>query len=105
MPTLKPTVVILLSDNRSGPTLFQSEFDRHPDVQNVEYSSHTYLETHHWLKGAGMLKRPANRYVGAQIYNGYGGSRNARIGKASRYHAKTVFDKTIIFPAYQKAFS
>lgn len=78
MPSVKPTVVILLSDKRSGSTLFQDELCRHPDVQTVNYSSHTYLETHHWLKGAVLLDKDASRFAGGKIYNGYGSKNNAR---------------------------
>ena len=78
MPLSKPTVVILLSDKRSGSTIFQKEFCRHRDVRTVDYSSHTYLETHHWLKGAVMLQRPPRLYSAGQVYAGYGGARNAR---------------------------
>ncbi|MFT7233897.1 MAG: hypothetical protein ACI8TA_003126 [Cyclobacteriaceae bacterium] len=65
------TVVILLSDKRSGSTMFQNEICKHPDIQTVIYSPHTYLETHHWLKGAVML--------GKSNYSGYGSKANARI--------------------------
>jgi hypothetical protein len=59
-----PTVIILLSDKRSGSTMFQNEICKHPDIQTVIYSPHTYLETHHWLKGAVLL--------GKSDYSGYG---------------------------------
>lgn len=73
-----PTVVILLSDKRSGSTIFQTEVLRHPDVQGLGYSSHTYLESHHWLKAAVMLERPARLFAGASPYANYGPPRNAR---------------------------
>ena len=74
----EPTVVILLSDKRSGSTMFQREICRHPDVQTVVYSPHTYLETHHWLKGAVVLGMPAQLFAGGRVYDGYGSRANAR---------------------------
>lgn len=69
---MKPTVIILLSDKRSGSTMFQDALCRHPDIQTVDYSPHTYLETHHWLKGAVLLNPDET------IYKGYGSISNAR---------------------------
>ena len=74
----RPTVVILLSDKRSGSTMFQHEICRHPDVQTVAYSPHTYLETHHWLKGAVVLRMPSSLFDGGRVYDGYGSWANAR---------------------------
>jgi hypothetical protein len=76
---MKPTVVILLSDKRSGSTMFQNELCQHPAVQHVEYSPHTYFETHHWLKSAVMLDMPPELFSGGKVYGGYGGKKNARI--------------------------
>ena len=74
----RPTVVILLSDKRSGSTIFQSELIAHPDVRGLDYTSHTYLESHHWLKAAVMTGQPARLFSGGVPYPGYGGARNAR---------------------------
>lgn len=71
-------VAILLSDKRSGSTMFQSEFCRHQDVQTVPYSPHTYLETHWWLMSAVLLRRPGSLFVGGEAYRGYGSHQNAR---------------------------
>jgi hypothetical protein len=76
---MKPAVVILLSDKRSGSTMFQDELCRHSDIQHVEYSPHTYFETHHWLKGAVMLDMKPELFSGGKVYGGYGGKKNARI--------------------------
>jgi len=76
---MKNKVVILLSDKRSGSTMFQSELCRHPAVRHVEYSPHTYLETHHWLKAACMLDVDPVLFSGGTVYAGYGGKKNARI--------------------------
>lgn len=76
--TLKPTVVILLSDKRSGSTIFQKEFAKHETVQTLRYSSHTYLESHHWIKAAVMLGMPPRFFSGGKVYPGYGGKANAR---------------------------
>lgn len=78
MPSGEATVVILLSDKRSGSTIFQTEFTRHAAVTGLRYSSHTYLESHHWLKGAVMLQRPDRLFAGGRTYRNYGGRRNAR---------------------------
>lgn len=72
------TVVILLSDKRSGSTMFQRELCKHPDVQTVAYSPHTYLETHHWLKGAVLLGCAPATFDGGRVYAGYGSRGNAR---------------------------
>lgn len=69
---MKKTVVILLSDKRSGSTMFQDVLCQHPQIQTVTYSPHTYLETHHWLKGAVLLKPDTCDYPG------YGSLDNAR---------------------------
>lgn len=74
----RPTVVILLSDKRSGSTILQTEFLSHPDVRGLDYTSHTYLESHHWLKAAVMTGQPDRLFSAGQVYPGYGGARNAR---------------------------
>ena len=66
---MEPTVVILLSDKRSGSTIFQDEFCRHPEVTHVEYSPHTYFETQHWLKAARLLEMPRESFYGHQYPN------------------------------------
>jgi hypothetical protein len=73
-----PTVVVLLSDKRSGSTMLQEEMCRHPGVRHVEYSPHTYFETHHWLKAAVLLGRPQPLFSGGRTYDGYGSRENAR---------------------------
>jgi hypothetical protein len=72
------TVVILLSDKRSGSTMFQRELCKHPDIQTVAYSPHSYLETHHWLKGAVLLGMAPETFIGGKVYSGYGSPANAR---------------------------
>ena len=67
---MKATVVILLSDKRSGSTIFQKELCRHPLVNHVDYSPHRHYETHHWLKAAVITK-----YVN---HKGYGSIKNAK---------------------------
>jgi len=71
-------VVILLSDKRSGSTMLQEAMCRHPDIRHVDYSPHTYFETHHWLKSAVLLDLPAALYSGGRVYPGYGSRENAR---------------------------
>lgn len=72
------TVVILLSDKRSGSTLFQREICKHHKIQTVSYSPHTYEETHHWLKGAVILGMNNRLFAGNKVYSGYGSRKNAR---------------------------
>lgn len=73
-----PTVVVLLSDKRSGSTILQDELCRHAGIRHVETSPHTYFETHHWLKAAVILNRPARLFSGGKVYEGYGSRANAR---------------------------
>ena len=73
------TVVILLSDKRSGSTMFQNAICAHPKVQTVEYSPHTYLETHHWLKAAVLLSVHPSLFSNGKTYKNYGSRKNARI--------------------------
>ncbi|MCG8440959.1 MAG: sulfotransferase, partial [Caulobacterales bacterium] len=62
----------------SGSTMLQRELCRHGSVQHVEYSPHTYFETHHWVKAAVMLGLPAEAFSGGRVYAGYGSPANAR---------------------------
>ncbi|WP_170329153.1 sulfotransferase [Ruegeria arenilitoris] len=73
-----PKVVILLSDKRSGSTMLQEELCNHSGIRHVDYSSHTYFETHHWLKASVVLNRPNSLYSGFRQYAGYGTRENAR---------------------------
>jgi sulfotransferase family protein len=71
-------VVILLSDKRSGSTMLQEALCGHADISHVEYSPHTYFETHHWLKGAVLLGMAPKLFSSERIYPGYGSKSNAR---------------------------
>ena len=73
------TVVILLSDKRSGSTMFQDALCAHPNIQTVDYSPHTYLETHHWLKAAVLLGQNPSLFSNGKTYKNYGSKKNARI--------------------------
>jgi hypothetical protein len=75
---MKPTVVILLSDKRSGSTMFEQELCKHPQILHVPYSPHSYNETHHWLKAACVLKLPDSEFYGGKMYRGYGLRSGAR---------------------------
>ncbi|MFZ2631243.1 MAG: sulfotransferase [Desulfosalsimonadaceae bacterium] len=75
---MKPVVAILLSDKRSGSTMFESELCMHPDINHVAYSPHAYRETHHWLKAACMLNMPKQLFYGNRVYRGYGSRKGAR---------------------------
>lgn len=75
---MKPVVVILLSDKRSGSTMFQSELCKHPAINHVAYTPHTYNETHHWLKAACILGSSSHLFYGNKVYGGYGSRKGAR---------------------------
>jgi len=75
---MKHTVVILLSDKRSGSTMFQEALCGHPAVKHVAYTPHTYFETHHWLKAACILGMPKQLFYGNKMYDGYGSRLGAR---------------------------
>ncbi|MBI6630256.1 sulfotransferase family protein [Pontibaca salina] len=73
-----PSAVILLSDKRSGSTMFQDEICRHSAVRTVPYSPHSNLETHWWLMAAVLLQSSGRLFSGGQRYKGYGSRANAR---------------------------
>lgn len=58
--------------------MFQRQMCKHPDVQTVAYTPHTYLETQHWLKGAVLLGMAPRTFAGGKVYPGYGSVNNAR---------------------------
>ncbi len=72
------TVVLLLSDKRSGSTIVQNELSKHSLVQHVDYSPHTYFETQHWLKGASLLEMPEQTWYGHKVYGTYKSKTTAR---------------------------
>ena len=69
---------MLLSDKRSGSTMFQRELCKHSDIQHVEYSPHTYFETHHWLKAACILDVPKQEFYAHHPHRGYGSKAAAK---------------------------
>jgi len=73
-----PSVILLLSDKRSGSTMFQDEICRHPEVRTVPSSPHSNLETHWWLMAAVVLGRDRRLFAEGRVYPGYGSSENAR---------------------------
>jgi hypothetical protein len=68
-------VVLLLSDKRSGSTMLQEELCKHSAIAHVDYSPHTYFETHHWVKAAVILQRPDELFSSGRRY---GSRANAR---------------------------
>lgn len=58
--------------------MLQDELCKHSGIRHVDYSPHTYFETHHWLKASVMLNRPDALYSGFKQYAGYGSRENAR---------------------------
>lgn len=104
---MRPTVVLLLSDKRSGSTMFQQELCRHSDIQTVSYSPHTYLETHHWLKAAVLLESAPADFSGGRVYRGYGGRTNARTytedcikGNVPQFDT-TMSDRDLVFDGWE----
>lgn len=72
------TVVMLISDKRSGSTMFEETICSHPSIQHVTYTPHTFRETHHFNKGAVLLGMNASLHTGHTLYKGYGGAQSAR---------------------------
>ena len=66
------TVVILLSDKRSGSTLFEREICKHDGIQHVSYTPHTYNETHYWIKAACLLSKEEQDFSGGSRPDSYG---------------------------------
>ena len=73
------TVVILLSDKRSGSTMLQDAICAHPRIQTLRYSPHTYLESQHWLKAAVLLERHPFLFDKGKKYKNYGSRGNAKV--------------------------
>lgn len=81
------TVLILLSDKRSGSTLMQRELLQHPLIQTVKYSPHAYLETHFWTKSAKILSDSQHskfengipKTNEKRILSSYGNRKNAEV--------------------------
>ena len=72
------TVVILLSDKRSGSTVFERELCKHRDVKHIHFTPHTYNETHYWVKAACILPTTAEDFSGGVRPDSYGSSTAAR---------------------------
>ena len=66
------TVVFLLSDKRSGSTFLENALVAHPQIQHVDYTPHTYNETHYWLKAAQLLRMPERLFSGQRYSRSYG---------------------------------
>ena len=61
--------VILLSDKRSGSTMFLREMRSHPDIQTVAYSPHN-LETIYWVHSAILLKLAPETFTNGKAFMG-----------------------------------
>ena len=75
---MQKTVTILLSDKRSGSTMLERELCKHPEVNHVSYTPHTYNETHYWLKAACMLPLSHEGFYGGLRPDSYGSRSLAR---------------------------
>ena len=102
-----PSIVLLLSDKRSGSTMFQDEICRHPDVQTVPYSPHSNLETHWWLTAAVLLRRPDRLFSSGRAYGGYGSRANARaymidlLARCVPDFQPPADDRTLVFEGWE----
>lgn len=65
-------VVILLSDKRSGSTMLERELCRHPGIQHIRFTPHSYNESHFWLKSACLLSTDPKGFSGGVRPNSYG---------------------------------
>jgi hypothetical protein len=72
------TVVILLSDKRSGSTLFEKEICKHPEIEHVQFTPHTYNETHYWVKAACLLSTTGESFAGGVRPDSYGSVNSTR---------------------------
>lgn len=59
--------------------MLQNALCSHKDIQTVNYSPHTYLETQHWLKAAVLLDKNKSLFSDGKPYKNYGSRKNARI--------------------------
>ncbi len=65
-----PRAVILLSEQRSGSTIFHDEFTKHPLVHPIRSTEHLYDETLYWIKAACLLGLPAEDFLdGKPLYD------------------------------------
>ena len=58
--------------------MLQNALCSHEQIQTVNYSPHTYLETHHWLKAAVLLNKDKSLFSNGRQYKNYGSRKNAR---------------------------
>jgi len=72
------TVVILLSDKRSGSTLLERELCSLPGVAHVDYTPHSYNETHYWVKAACLLDAPSRLFARERWPKSYGSKKDLR---------------------------
>ena len=59
--------------------MFQEMMSLNSNVCTVNYSPHTYKETHHWLKASVILNSDKRLFYENKIYDGYGSKKNAKI--------------------------
>jgi hypothetical protein len=72
------TVVILLSDKRSGSTILEKELCKHTLVKHVNYTPHSYNETHFWLNAACTINTPKQLFANAKRPKSYGSQQLAK---------------------------
>lgn len=72
------TVVILLSDKRSGSTILEKELCKHTLVKHVNYTPHSYNETHFWLNAACTINTPKQLFSNIKRPNSYGSQQTAK---------------------------
>lgn len=69
---MKPTVVILLSDKRSGSTFLERELCSSTGIEHVAYTPHSYNETHYWVMAACLLGGPDRQFSNCRRPRVYG---------------------------------
>lgn len=72
------TVVILLSDKRSGSTMLERELSKHTLINHVNYTPHSYNETHFWLNAACAIKTPRRLFADGLRPKSYGSQQSAK---------------------------
>lgn len=79
-----PTVVTLLSDKRSGSTLFRADWASHPDALGLDVASHAGRAGRHWLTAGGMDRIPGSAFAKQASRSGYGRAPTAWTDRGDR---------------------
>ncbi|MBN1681625.1 MAG: sulfotransferase [Anaerolineae bacterium] len=77
---LQPRSIMLISEKRSGSTIFQTELNKHPLVNVIAHTEHNDHETQYWLKAACVLGLPGNDFLHGRPPYTYADARSKLIG-------------------------